>query len=363
MSEKGEQVQKKKKKTGDSMVRSFLEELLATPSVSGHCSAAFDLLEIQLGKMGIDSHRSRRESLSAVIRGESRSGLLVCAHVDTLGALIRSIGADGTIRLKTVGGFTPNSVEGEYCAIETHDGRQYTGTLLFDRTSVHIYGTEKASCERKMEQMRLRLDEKASTAEEIEKLGISVGNYVHFEPRTVFTDNGYVKSRHLDDKAGVAAIIGMAGRLTTGRSGSLPRDIHLLFTGFEEVGHGGAVPIPDEVTDVVVVDVGVTGEDQRSREDSVTICAADSSGPFSYSLVKWIVGLAEESSIPFRIDTFQRYGSDAISLLRTGVDVRHALVGPAVDGSHALERTLLDGIEATADLLAAMAVSGEPAAD
>lgn len=339
-------------------LQSFLEELLATPSVSGNCSRALDLIASTLSSFGVaECSRSRRESLLATIPGGRGGALLLCAHVDTLGAMIRSIGPDGVLRLKQVGGYAPNSVEGEYCHVETFDGTQIGGTIVFDRTSVHIYGSEKASCERTMDEMRLRLDEKLSGAEDAGKLGVSVGNYVHFEPRTVFTDSGYVKSRHLDDKAGVAVIVTMARALL--RRGAKPRrTIHMLFTGFEEVGHGASLPIPGDVTDLIAVDVGIVGEGQSSREDAVTICTADATGPFSYGLVRRIAAVAGDIGIPFELDTFQRYGSDTMAALRTGIDARHALLGPAVDGSHALERTHMEGVMATLDLLIGLARMG-----
>jgi putative aminopeptidase FrvX len=198
--------------------------------------------------------------------------------------------------------------------------------------------------------MYIRLDEMVSSREDVEKLGISIGNFVHFDPRPVRTDSGFIKSRHLDDKAGVAILMGVASKLAEQEP---PRTVHFIFTVHEEVGHGGAGFDPGDATDMIVVDMGVAGKGRESSERKVTICAADSSGPFNYQLTKQLIKLAEANEIPFAVDTFPYYNSDAAATLKSGLDARHALVGPGIDSSHAMERTHIEGIMATVNLLTA----------
>lgn len=331
----------------------LLEELLRTPSPPGYCEKAMDLVKGRLAGLGVGVSETRRQALFATVPGDSSDGLLLCAHLDTLAAMIRSIDGDGVIRIRPLGGFTASSIEGEYCTVETHAGTMLTGTIVHDRTSVHIFGREEASKPCDFDDLHLRLDAEAESREQVEGLGVCVGDYVHLDTRTVFTGSGYIKSRHLDDKASAVVLLEVASEL---RSGAGPgRDVHLLFTGYEEVGHGASVAMPPGVTDLIAVDVGIVGKGQQSSERAVSVCAADSTGPFSYGLVRRIADLAERTGVPWRMDTFQRYGSDTMAALRTGMDVRHALVGPAVDGSHSLERTHYDGIAASIDLLVAFA--------
>ena len=329
-------------------------ELLWTRSVSGHAEKAVELVRHRLERMGLRTRLMNKGGLLATIPGEEDGGAaLVSAHVDTLGCMVRTIEEDsGRIRLQLVGGFTMPSIEGEYCRIETYDGELHPGTVLYDQTSVHAYGRDKASAKRKRENMYVRLDRKVGSGEEVRNLGISVGNYIHLDPRSVLTDDGFVKSRHLDDKAGVAVMVAAASTITESDTRP-PRDIHLLVSAHEEVGHGASAGLPLDVDEFLAVDMGVLGKGMSGDETRVSICAADSSGPFDYALTKRLIDLAKERSIPYCVDTFPHYGSDAAAALKAGMDVRHGLIGPGIDASHAMERGHLDGLEAARDLLVA----------
>jgi len=327
-----------------------LLELLATRSVAGNTDLAVDLVQKRMDGLGAMSEKTNKGSLVVTFPGGGGEALVVAAHVDTLGAMVSSMGEDGTLGFRMVGGYTMNSVEGEYCTVETFGGRLITGTILFRDTSVHAWGREKASAAREQSMMLVRLDEDVSSREGLRELGISVGNFVHFDPRPVSTPSGFVKSRHLDDKAGVAVLIGLAERLAETPP---PRKVYLHFTAHEEVGHGGAGLDAPDASEMLVVDMGVAGPGRESSERKVTICAADNSGPYDYGMTKRLIALAEERSIPHAVDTHPFYTSDAAAALRAGMDVRHALVGPGVDASHAMERTHREGIEATLELVAA----------
>ncbi len=328
--------------------------LLRTRSVTGHTADAMKMVREKLEETGVETRVSSKGSLVATIHGASDEGIIVSSHIDTLGAMVSRIESDGTLKYRCIGGYTPNSIEGEYCTVETFDGKLLSGTILFSKTSVHAWGREECSKKRTHETMYVRLDETVCSREDAEKLGVSTGNFVHFDPRAAEMPSGYIKSRHLDDKAGVAAAVSAAEALS-GRK--LPRTVHFLFTVHEEVGHGAAGWLPANVTEFLAVDMGVCGSEQASSERKVTICAADSSGPFNYEMVKKLMALAEENGIPWVVDTFPFYGSDAAAALRMGLDAKHGLIGPGVDTSHAVERTHLEGIKAAADLIAAYALS------
>jgi putative aminopeptidase FrvX len=333
-------------------------KLLATRSVSGHTREALALIEATFTAFPVPvaTRTTVKGAFIATIAGATSQGLVLAAHLDTLGAMVSRLSPDGTLRYRTVGGFTPGSIEGEYCLIETFEGELIPGTILFDRASVHAYGQEKAAAKREHGDMRIRLDMDVSDADAVRELGISVGNYVHFDPRPVLTASGYIKGRHLDDKAGVAALVTAAAGIS--QSGERPRrTLHFMFTSHEEVGHGGAGWFPPDVTELVAVDMGVMGTEQTGSEKKVSICMADSNGPYNYELSRLLIGIAQRNGIPHAVDTYPFYGSDAAASLRMGLDVRHALVGPGVDASHAVERTHLDGIEATSRLLSLYSLS------
>jgi len=324
----------------------FLMQLLRTKSVTGNTDLAADIVKAKLLDLGLTVHRTVKGSLVATLKGTTDDSAVISAHIDTLGAIVSKINSNGTLSYKCVGGFTANSIEGEYCQVETFSGKLIDGTILYNKTSVHAYGREKCSAKRTHNDMYIRVD----STEELKDLGISVGNYIHFNPRASLLESGYIKSRHLDDKAGVAILVAVAESLVK-QNVKPQRNIHFLFTVHEEVGHGAAGWLPENVTDFLAVDMGVCGTDQTSDERKVTVCAADSSGPYNYELTRHLINLAEVNQIPFAVDTFPFYGSDAGAALRMGLDARHALVGPGVDASHAMERTHIDALKATIDLV------------
>lgn len=332
--------------------------LLSTRSVSGHTCQALELIRTVFSEFPapMTLHTSLKGSLTATLRGSGVEGTVFAAHLDTLGAMVSMIMPDGALRYRTVGGYTAGSVEGEYCLVETFGGELIPGTVIFDRASVHAWGHEKAAARRDHADMRIRLDMDVSGADSVRDLGISVGNYVHFDARPVLTPSGYIKGRHLDDKAGVAALASAASEIA--RSGEKPvRTLHFMFTSHEEVGHGGAGWFPPDVTELIAVDMGVIGSEQTGSERKVSICMADSNGPYNYELSRRLVDLAVKNGIPHAVDTYPFYGSDTAAALRMGLDARHALVGPGVDSSHSTERTHLDGIAATARLVALYSLS------
>jgi len=333
----------------------FFMQLLRTRSVTGNTDLAAEIIRTRLESLGLYVKVTNKGSVIATLEGTTNDSAVISAHIDTLGAVVSKISSGGTLKYKCIGGFTANSIEGEYCQVETFEGKLFSGTILFAQTSVHAFGKEKCSAARTHGEMYIRLDAAVDSACDVRNLGISVGNYIHFDPRAQHLDTGYIKSRHIDDKAGVTVLVGVAENLVKQKV-KPQRNIHFLFTVHEEVGHGAAGWLPENVSDFLAVDMGVCGEDQMSDEKKVTICAADSSGPYNYELTKHLINLAAINSIPYVVDTFPFYGSDAGAALRMGLDARHALVGPGVDTSHAIERTHEEGIKATMDLVTIFAM-------
>lgn len=337
-------------------VAEVLMQLLATRSVAGHTDEAMRTVRGRFEDLGLRTLSAVKGTLLATLDGQESEAVVFSAHLDTLGGMVGGITAEGALEIEQIGGFTMSSIEGEYCLVETWDGRLYSGTVLFDFTSVHAYGREKASERREKEKMHVRLDEEVSSRKQVESLGIAVGDYIHFDPRSVRTSSGFIKSRHLDDKAGVAVLLEAARRLS--ESDVRPRrTVHFLISCYEEVGHGAAGLVPPQAVEFIAVDMGVAGRGRESSEDRVTICAADSSGPFSRSLTVRLMETARKAGVPFVVDTFPHYGSDAAAALRSGMDVRHGLIGPGVDASHAMERTHEKALEATVELIRAYATS------
>lgn len=335
----------------------FLVELLNTPSPTGFTHHALTLTSKTLKQFSdLELSATRKGALVASWPGESANtprGLT--AHIDTLGAMVKEIKGNGRLKLTNLGGFAWNTVEGEGCTIFTNDEQEYRGALLLSKASSHVHGSDVNSTKRDADVMEVRLDARTESAEDTRKLGIEVGDFVAFDPR-VEINNGFIRSRHLDDKACVAAIAAAVKALHD--AGLKPaQNTTLHFSNYEEVGHGASAGFPADMAELVAVDMAAMGEGQTSDEFHCTLCVKDSGGPYHYSLNQRMRQLAEAHDIPHNIDIYPYYGSDGEAYWRAGGDVAVSLIGPGVDASHSYERTHMDALVATADWIIAYLLS------
>lgn len=327
-----------------------LVSLLNIPSPSGNTKKAIDFVEREFNSLGLSTVKTEKGALIATIPGKNQEKeVTLSAHVDTLGGMVKEIKSNGRIKITQIGGYVWSTVEGEYVSIENSEGELYSGTILTTKASSHVHGRDSETLERNMDNMEIRLDEKVSSKEDVEKLGINVGDFVFFDPRVMVTESGFIKSRHLDDKAGVAALLAIAKYLTD--NDIKPKyTTNFFISNYEEVGHGASAAIPEKTFEFVAIDMAAPGEGQTSDEFSVTICAKDSTGPYDLELKNRLVKLAKENNLNYKIDIYPYYGSDGSAALRAGYDFKVALIGPGVDASHSFERTHKEAIENTIKL-------------
>jgi putative aminopeptidase FrvX len=326
----------------------FLVDLLNIPSPTGFTGQAIDFCEAFLSGMPAFSlTRTAKGALVATLPGESdEDWRALTAHVDTLGAMVKEIKANGRLKLSLLGGFAWNSVEGEGVKVFTRDGKQVRGSYLLNKASTHVHGADVGKTERNADNMEVRLDARTTNAEETIKLGIQVGDFVAFDSRVEVTE-GFIRSRHLDDKACVANMLFASKALV--EAGLKPKKTTVLhISNYEEVGHGAAVGIPPQVRELIAVDMAAVGDGQASDEFHATLCVKDSGGPYHHGLSERMRQLAEENEIPYKVDIYPYYGSDGEAFWRAGGDVAVALIGPGVDASHNYERTHTEALEATA---------------
>ncbi len=328
----------------------LIKKLVEIPSPSGNTEKVISFVESYLKDFQVKMKRNHKGGLIVTIPGiiDSQHRMLT-AHVDTLGAIVKDIKSDRRLMIDLIGGFNYNSIEGEYCQIETSNGQVYTGTILMHQTSVHVY-KEAGKLERNQKNMEVRIDERVHNAQDVRELGIEVGDFISFDPRVEITTSGFIKSRHLDDKASVALLLDLIKKISV-ESIELPYTTHFLISNNEEIGYGGNSNIPNETIEYLAVDMGAIGDGQATDEYTVSICAKDSSGPYHYGLRKKLVELAKQHNIEYKVDIYPYYGSDASAAIRSGHDLVHGLIGPGIDASHAFERTHTTSLEHTAKLL------------
>lgn len=324
-----------------------LKALTSIPSPTGFTRAATDYVMKTLEEMGFAPERSTKGNVLVCLGGEGEP-LVLASHVDTLGAMVRSIKDNGRLRPTTLGGHQWSTADGENCTVHTRDGRVYTGVVLNTEPSSHVADEKVEMLEKNME---ILLDENVDTKDDVAGLGIQTGDIIAMDPRTVITKSGYIKSRFLDDKLSASVLLGLARAVAAGEV-KLARKVSLLFTVYEEVGHGGAF-VPADTCEMISVDMGCVGDDLGCTERMVSICAKDSGGPYNYELVSALADTAKRLSLDYAIDVYPHYGSDVEATLRAGYDIRHGLIGPGVYASHNYERSHMDGVHNTYELLRA----------
>lgn len=327
----------------------LLEEIVNIPSPTGYCKNVMAHIDKIAENCGYKTTQNKKGNRIIEIEGIDNSYCIgIPVHVDTLGAMVRSINSDGTLKITTIGGNIFSTLDGEYCKIHTRDGRIYTGTMLSTSPAVHVY-PDARSKERVEENMMVRLDEKVKVKDDVLNLGIGAGDFISIEPKFTVTTSGFIKSRYLDDKAGTAcalSLMEMFNRLKT-----KPKNkVKIIVSSYEEVGHGCS-NIPGDIDELVGIDMGCIGLDLSCTEQDVSICAKDSSGPYDYDITNKLIELSKKHNLNYAVDIYPMYGSDVSASLKAGNDIKGGLIGPGVHASHGMERTHIDGINSTIKLM------------
>lgn len=327
-----------------------LEEIMHVDSPSGYTAAVMEKVEQKVEALGYSFEMTHKGNGVITVPGKDLEYVVgFCAHVDTLGLMVRSIKENGALAFTKIGGPNLATVDSELCRVHTRDGRVYDGTVYCTKPASHVY--KEAGKERSEENLEVRLDEDVSSKEDVQKLGIQTGDYICIDPKFVLTSSGYIKSRFLDDKLSVAILLGVLEHFST--HNLIPsHTVKILISTYEEVGHGMAW-IPQDIRELIAVDMGCIGDDLSCSEKMVSICAKDSSGPYDYSITSRLAELAKENELDYAIDIYPYYGSDVSAALSGGQDIQGALIGPGVFASHAYERSHVKAVENTMKLLIA----------
>ncbi len=324
--------------------------LLAIDSPAGFTKNAALWVRSAFESLGFSAQLTRKGGVLIDLGGADASdGLLLEAHTDTLGGMVCRIKENGRLQLTKIGGMRAENGEAENVRIHTREGRLYEGTLQLCNASVHVNPDYKTA-KRDFDTTEVVLDEDVHSAADVRKLGIEVGDFACFDPRTRRTATGYLKSRFLDDKLSVGILLGLAKYLADNAI-SLRRRTYIHVTVYEEVGHGGAASVPPGVTEAISVDMGCVGNGLACTERQVSICAKDSAGPYSYEVVGKLIAAAKAAGADYAVDVYPLYSSDVDVTLSAGYDLRHGLIGPGVYASHGYERSHMEGVYNTLKLL------------
>ena len=330
-------------------ILNYFERVVNVPSPVGYYVQMNPVISLMAEELGQSVWYDNKSTAYITVDGEDNSKtVMVGAHLDTIGLVVRCIDADGMIRVRNLGGINFGSLEGETVTVHTRDGRSYTGLMACQSHSVHVFDDAR-TLERDEKTMIVILDEPVSSKADVNTLGIRHGDMISIEPRCQITPSGYLKSRFIDDKAAVACCFVALKYMK--EQGMKPKYRTIFaFPYGEEIGLGGTY-VPAEVSEYVAIDIGLIGPGYDGNEHKVTICAKDASTPYDYELTNHLIALAERNDIRHAVDIFYRYGTDANAALKAGNNLRAAAFGMAVYCSHGMERTHIDGLIATCDLL------------
>ena len=329
-----------------------LEALLAIPSPSGMTDEAVGFVDRRLEALGIPFELTRRGAIRADLAGaRSSPDRAIVAHLDTLGVMVKALKHNGRLEVVPIGTWSARLAEGARVTVFADHGQSFRGTLLPLMASGHVYHDQLDLQPASWDNIELRLDEKVADRGGLEALDVQVGDTVAVDAGTEITANGFISARHLDDKAGVAAVLAAAKAVRDARA-RLPIDCHLVFTISEEVGVGASHVLHGDVAELVSVDNGTIAPGQNTAEYGVTVAMQDSSGPFDWHLTRSLIGLCQAYGIDHARDVFRYYRSDAAAAVEAGNDIRTALLCFALDSSHGYERTHVESLTALARLLA-----------
>ena len=324
--------------------------LLAIDSPTGYTARAAAWVRDAFAGLGYDAKITQKGGVLVDLGGrDAENALLLEAHMDTLGAMVCQIKGNGRLKLTPLGGMRSENAEAENLRVYTRQGGVYEGTLQLVNASVHVNGSY-GDTKRSWDSAEAVLDQNVSSEKDVRALGIEVGDIVCFDPRTRRTESGYLKSRFLDDKLSVGILLGL-GKYLHDHKIIPERRVYIHITVYEEVGHGGAASVPAGVTEAISVDMGSVGEGLKCTERQVSICAKDSGGPYSYEVVGKLIDAARRMNADYAVDVYPHYGSDVEATLSGGADLRHGLIGAGVYASHGYERSHMDGVYHTLQVL------------
>lgn len=329
----------------------LLEDLVNTPSPTGDTEWAVSFVAQELEGLGAEVVRTRKGAAVAKFKGARKDApRALTAHVDTLGAMVSEIKPNGRLKLTALNGVMWPTVESEGVTVATRNGQKLRGSVVLVNGAAHV-NPEAKTAKRDADSLEVRLDERTTSAEETRLLGVSVGDFVAFDPRVERSGSGFFRSRFLDDKACVACAM-MAFQALAVAGAKPAQDTYFLVSNFEEVGHGGMDGLPTDLAEMVVLDMACVGEGQAGDEFHCSICLKDSGGPYSKALSDRLRDIADRAGIDLRPDTYRSYSSDGTAYWHSGGAAQVALIGPGVDTSHGYERTHNDALRDTAALIA-----------
>lgn len=265
-------------------------------------------------------------------KGSKSTGnkLMLCAHMDEVGLIIKSITEDGYLKFGCVGGIDRRVLLGKRIAV---GDKKITG--IIGLKAIHMTSAEERKRVPKLEEYYIDIG--AKDKEEAEKL-VNIGDCGVFVSDAVEFGSGMLKAKAIDDRVGCAVLIKLLEE-------ELPMDCTFVFTVQEEVGTRGAFGSAFSITpEIAMVLEGTTAADNPALEEHCQVCWPgrgpviswmDGSAVYDRELFELLRDLADENHVPWQMKHYLAGGTDAGAIQRTKAGVRVTGISAAVRYLHA----------------------------
>ena len=325
-----------------------LLKLVNTPSPVGMTGRAVALVDGWLRELGYQPRYTRRGVLFVEV-GEGAPRRALAAHLDTLGAMVTELKPNGRLALRNTGTWAARFAEGARVTVFSDQG-EHRGTILPLKASGHRFNTEVDTQAADWDNLEIRVDAMLADRPALVAAGFNVGDMVAVDAQPEVVD-GFIVSRHLDDKAGCATLLAVLKAVAEGAI-KVAVPFQAMFTIAEEIGIGGTHGFGPQVEELLAIDNAVTAPNQASRDDAVTIAMRDRQGPFDARMTRQMLEICARKGITHVRDTFRHYRSDSAAAVEAGWDIRVGLICFSLDSSHGWERTHMASLTALGETLA-----------
>jgi len=297
--------------SGDALNFDLLKRICETPGVAGREDAVRALVRDELAGLVDAVSVDALGNVVGVRKGQGGPRVIVMAHMDEIGFLVKHIDDKGFIRIHPVGGFDPRVLPAQRVIVHGFGGEQLRGALQIGAKPIHLLdpGDIKPP---KLEDLFVDL---GLSGEEV-KARVEVGDMITLD-RTVERVGNTVMGKSLDDRICVFQMIEALRRL----SGLTNAEIVAVATTQEEVGLRGATTAAYHVDAQIAVALDITlaqdipggaEQDQITRlNGGAAIKIMDSSTISNYKLVRHLREIADANGIPYQLEILPRGGTDA----------------------------------------------------
>ena len=230
-------------------LRSLMSELMLIPGLSGYEGRVRRRLAAELKDLGITSRSDRLGNLIATLEGDKASPtVMLIAHMDQLGFVVRKIGVNGLVRVERLGGVPEKALPSQAVVICVGEGRDVPGVIA----NKSHHATTPDEKYRVLPYPELYIDAGFGSADDVLAAGIEVGTPVVYAPNVVPLAENRIAGTSVDDRAGCAVILEVARALAASRRRPT---VHVVFSVQEEFNLRGALPAAQALAPEIAIQV------------------------------------------------------------------------------------------------------------